>query len=111
MWPGCCGVLAGEPRGRVAECSGALPHSRWRIALLMAASLVLHGPVAQAEGQCCKAEGHYHREGTRVESFRVTGVRTRTVIPVYVVCRGGLWIWPSNGEPVARQRRSPKDVP
>src|SRR5215831_16144570 len=63
-------------------------HARWRIALLMAASLMLQGSVAQAEGWSCEAEGHYHREGTRVESFRVTGGRTRTVVPVYVVCRG-----------------------
>jgi hypothetical protein len=76
----------------------------------MAVSLMLQGPVAQAEGRSCEAEGHYYREGTRVESFRVTGVRTRTVIPVYVACRGGLWVWPSNGAPVALQQR-PKDVP
>jgi len=77
----------------------------------MAASLMLQGSVAQAEGWSCEAEGHYHREGTRVESFRVTGGRTRTVVPVYVVCRGGLYVWPGNGEPVARQRRPPKDMP
>jgi hypothetical protein len=53
----------------------------------------------------CEAEGREYPDGARIQSYRVTGIRTRTAVPVYVVCRGGSWIWPGTGEPVARVHR------
>jgi hypothetical protein len=65
------------------------------------ASLVATSSSLAAEGGCI-AEGRKYAEGAQVEAYRVTGRRTRTAVPVYVVCRGATWIWPGTGMPVAR---------
>ena len=53
----------------------------------------------------CVAEGRNYPEGVKIESYLVTGVRTRTVVPIYIVCRGGTWIWPGTNEPVQPVRK------
>jgi hypothetical protein len=56
-------------------------------------------PAWGAEG--CIAQVHRYPEGARIEAHLVTGIKTRTAVPVYVVCRGGIWVWPGTGKPVA----------
>ena len=68
----------------------------------LGAIIILLSAMAQSGG--CSAQGRLYAEGAQVEAYRVTGVRTRTAVPVYVVCRGTLWVWPSTGEPVIRVR-------
>ena len=65
------------------------------------AGLVAMSSSSAAAGGCI-AEGRQYPEGARVEIYRVTGRRTRTAVPVFVVCRGGAWIWPRTGVPVVK---------
>jgi hypothetical protein len=99
-------AVGGVYRAHVlTEGTGLVSIRRSRPATSVVVALAGVAPVAQAAVHSCLAEGHYYSEGTRVESYRVTGVRTRTAVPVYVICRGGKWVWPSTNEPVERQRK------
>jgi hypothetical protein len=68
----------------------------------LGATVILLSTIAQAGA--CSAQGRPYPQGAQVEAYRVTGVRTRTAVPVYVVCRGGVWVWPSTGIAVVRVR-------
>jgi hypothetical protein len=74
-----------------------LPVSRIVLTALLA-------PASVAEANVCAAGRDKYPEGARIEAYRVTGVRTRTPVAVYVLCRNGRWVWPSTGEVVTRVR-------
>lgn len=74
------------------------------LAIMISATAIVFA-ATQTKAETCIAEGRQYPEGARVESYRITGVRTRTAVPVYVVCRGTTWVWPSTNEPVVRQRK------
>jgi hypothetical protein len=58
--------------------------------------------VLGATEEGCKVNGRKYPDGARIESHLVTGVRSRTAVPVYVVCRDKIWVWPSTGDAVIR---------
>jgi hypothetical protein len=73
--------------------------TRLGFCILFAGVISGSGATASESGGCV-AEGRKHPEGARIEAHRVTGLRTRTAVPVFVECRGGTWIWPGTGMPV-----------
>jgi hypothetical protein len=82
-----------------------MPRSRVeRPCLGLAMVAVLLAPPSAAQANGCAAGDHKYPEAARVEAYRVTGTRTRTPVPVYVVCRAGTWVWRSTGEAVTRIR-------
>jgi hypothetical protein len=79
---------------------------------LAIAVVFTHVATSQAIGEGCRVEGREYVEGTQIEAYRITGMRTRTAVPVYVICRHGQWVWPGTNEAVV-QKKAPakKDAP
>ena len=94
---------ANLPASGVIMASKRLPTVSARMAI---AVVCTHVSTAEAAGGGCQAEGREYVEGTQIETYRVTGMRTRTAVPVYVICRHGQWVWPGTNDAVV-QRKGP----
>jgi hypothetical protein len=83
-----------------AECKDVLFLCLVLAALLAGVTLFQS---ASASSGCRDFKGRTHAEGARVDQSAISGIKSLTMVPVWYVCRGGLWVSATTGRPFGKR--------